>query len=91
MPLLAGLWVSSPEGLPGRRCVCTLIALGDQPDDPGDVNPADLFTKILSKQVFERHRRVVLNLAADTGMEHARRARVQLRDVSSQRDGTGAP
>ena len=27
-------------------------------------NPADLFTKILSRQVFEKHRRTVLNLAA---------------------------
>ena len=26
-------------------------------------NPADLFTKILSRQVFEKHRRTVLNLS----------------------------
>jgi hypothetical protein len=29
---------------------------------PTDDNPADLFTKILSRQVFERHRCPVLNL-----------------------------
>ena len=29
----------------------------------GDTNPADLFTEILSKQLFEKHRRFVLNLA----------------------------
>ena len=43
---------------------------------PGEVNPADLFTKILSRQPFERHRKVVLNLPGDTGMEHARRQRM---------------
>ena len=31
---------------------------------PGDTNPADLFTKILTKQPFEKHRKFVLNLAA---------------------------
>ena len=31
---------------------------------PGDSNPADLFTKILTRQVFEKHRKVVLNTAA---------------------------
>ena len=29
-----------------------------------DHNPADLFTKVLGRQVFEKHRRTVLNLAA---------------------------
>ena len=29
---------------------------------PGETNPADLFTKILSRQPFEKHRKVVLNL-----------------------------
>ena len=27
---------------------------------PGDTNPADLFTKILTKQLFEKHRKTVL-------------------------------
>ena len=31
---------------------------------PGDSNPADLFTKILTRQPFEKHRKVVLNTAA---------------------------
>ena len=30
---------------------------------PTELNPADLFTKILSRQVFEKHRKTVLNLA----------------------------
>ena len=55
---------------------------------PGTENPADLFTKILSRQPFEKHRKVVLNLAGDTGIEHARRVRLMARDASSPRDGT---
>ena len=31
---------------------------------PTESNPADLFTKILSRQTFEKHRRTVLNLSA---------------------------
>ena len=58
---------------------------------PGDTNPADLFTKILTRQPFEKHRKTVLNLAGDTGMEYARRVRMTARDASSQRDGTGEP
>jgi len=58
---------------------------------PGETNPADLFTKILTKQPFEKHRKFVLNLAGDAGMEHARRARAAASDASSQRDGIGAP
>ena len=27
---------------------------------PGEANPADLFTKILGRQVFEKHRKVIL-------------------------------
>eukprot|EP00966_Prymnesium_polylepis_P296769 6856008-Prymnesium_polylepis.1 len=30
---------------------------------PTAINPADLFTKILSRQVFEKHRKTVLNLS----------------------------
>ena len=40
----------------------------------GETNPADLFTKILSRQPFEQHRKFVLNLPGDTGVEFARRA-----------------
>jgi hypothetical protein len=29
---------------------------------PTEINPADIFTKILSRQVFEKHRKTVLNL-----------------------------
>ena len=55
---------------------------------PGVSNPADLFTKILARQEFEKHRKTVLNLPGDTGVEHARRV---AQAASSQRDGTGAP
>ena len=57
---------------------------------PGETNPADLFTKILTKQPFEKHRKFVLNLAGDTGMEHARRVRLATADASSSREGTSA-
>ena len=39
---------------------------------PGEANPADLFTKILGRQVFEKHRKVVLNLPAGSGLDTAR-------------------
>ena len=57
----------------------------------GDSNPADLFTKILTKQPFEKHRKTVLNSSGDTGAEYARRTRITSRSVSSLRDGTSAP
>lgn len=38
---------------------------------PTEVNSADIFTKILSRQLFERHRRRVLNL---TGGEEVTRS-----------------
>ena len=34
--------------------------------------PADLFTKILGRQVFEKHRKVILNLPAGSGLDAAR-------------------
>ena len=36
---------------------------------PTDKNPADLFTKVLSRQVFEKHRATVLNYHASTGLK----------------------
>ena len=45
---------------------------------PGDTNPADLFTKILTKQPLEKHRKFVLNLAGDTGMERTPAVPVRL-------------
>ena len=42
---------------------------------PTELNPADLFTKILSRQPFEKHRKTVLNLPGDTGVEHMRKVR----------------
>ena len=40
---------------------------------PGDTNPADLFTKILTRQPFEKHRKTVLNIAGDLSAEQSRR------------------
>ena len=57
---------------------------------PGETNPADLFTKVLSRQPFEKHRKTVLNLPGDTGIEHARRL-THARSASSLRHGAGAP
>ena len=38
---------------------------------PGEANPADLFTKILGRQVFEKHRKVkvILNQPAGSGLD----------------------
>ena len=58
---------------------------------PGETNPADLFTKILPRQTFEKHRKTTLNLPGDTGIEHARCVRTEARSASSQRDGTSKP
>ena len=65
---------------------------------PTDDNPADLFTKILSRQPFEKHRKTVLNLPGDTGMEYGTCVRMSARatstqglGASSQRDGRRAP
>ena len=55
---------------------------------PGETNPADLYTKILSRQPFEKHRKVVLNLPGDAGVAFAQRE--AKRAASSSRDGTGA-
>ena len=57
---------------------------------PGETNPADLFTKILTKQPFEKHRKVVLNLPGDTGMEHARRIAATGRSAPPTVAGRGA-
>ena len=54
----------------------------------GESNPADIFTKILSRQVFEKHRKVILNLPGDVSAEPTRRSSTWA--ASSQRDGTGA-
>ena len=40
---------------------------------PTELNPADLFTKILGRQPFEKHRRTVLNLAGGESVEKLRR------------------
>ena len=42
---------------------------------PTDDNFADLFTKIIGRQPFEKHRRTMLNLDANEAVEKARAAR----------------
>ena len=44
---------------------------------PTEANPADLFTKVLGRQPFERHRRAVLNQAAADTIESMRAARAK--------------
>eukprot|EP00966_Prymnesium_polylepis_P141431 3266109-Prymnesium_polylepis.1 len=58
---------------------------------PGEINPADLFTKVLTKQPFERHRKTVMNLPGDTGAEYIRRQKAIARGAASERDRTSAP
>ena len=38
---------------------------------PTDENTSDLFTKILHRQPFEKHRKVTMNLAAGGGLDKA--------------------
>ena len=54
---------------------------------PTDLNPADMFTKALSRQVFEKHRRVVLNTAGGEAVERLRAAKVK-RDGADDDDTT---
>ena len=50
-------------------------------------NPADLFTKVLSRQVFEQHRRTVLNAAGGDAVERLHRARLAVAGrVPSERE-----
>ena len=56
---------------------------------PTDENTADLFTKALKRQPFEKHRKFVLNLPSHSGVETTRIA--AFGHASSQRDGSGAP
>jgi len=45
----------------------------------GELNPADLFTKVLARDPFEKHRKFVLNLPGDTGAEYGKKAALQSR------------
>ena len=42
---------------------------------PTETNPADLYTKVLSRAAFEKHRKYVMNLPGDTSSEFAARKR----------------
>ena len=54
---------------------------------PGESNPADLSTKILSRQPFEKHQRFVLNTPADDGMEGGTLFRRDARHVPARWEG----
>ena len=46
---------------------------------PTELNPADLFTKVLGRQEFEKHRRAILNLPASESVMrqvHERKAKL---------------
>jgi len=57
---------------------------------PTAENPADLFTKVLNKQPFEKHRKFVHNLSGDTGADYARRAK-SIERRAAARATAGAP
>ena len=38
---------------------------------PTDENTADIFTKVLDRQPFEKHRRTAMNLPGGSGLEKA--------------------
>ena len=43
---------------------------------PTDENTADLFTKVLKRQPFEKHRKVVLNLGAGESNDEVKQQRI---------------
>jgi len=52
---------------------------------PTAENPADIFTKVLDKQPFDKHRKFVHNLSGDTGANYACRAKSKL--IGARRSG----
>ena len=48
---------------------------------PTESNPADMFTKVLTRQPFEKHRRTVLNTAGGDAVEMLRRKRETVGDA----------
>ena len=44
---------------------------------PGTENPADMFTKLLKRQVFEKHRKVVCHFPGDTAAELGHRSKAE--------------
>ena len=53
----------------------------------GELNPADLFTKVLPRDPFEKHRKFVLNLPGDTGAEYGKRAAQAVRAAADAAGG----
>ena len=63
------------------QAVTSLKAIGlgceAQPTSrPSDENTADLFTKVLKRQPFEKHRKVVLNTGAGESTDEVKQQRV---------------
>ena len=54
---------------------------------PTELNPADLFTKVLSRQEFEKHRRIVLNIPAAEGIARQAHDRASEEKESAQAGG----
>ena len=57
---------------------------------PTDTNPADIFTKILSRATFEKHRATVMNLAASHD-DHETNSGENPAGASPTRERAGAP
>jgi hypothetical protein len=57
---------------------------------PTAENPADLFTKVLDKQPFDKHRKFVHNLLGDTGADYARRVKSVERRAVARGKATAA-
>ena len=66
---------------------------------PTDENTADLFTKVLKRQPFEKHRKVVLNSGAGESSDEVRQQRLAALSAwktqhvfkRPRRDGEGSP
>ena len=56
---------------------------------PTESNPADLFTKVLDKQPFEKHRKFVMNLPGDAGQKHDAGTRKLRKCVDNNAPGKG--
>ena len=54
---------------------------------PTALNPADLFTKVLSRQEFEKHRRTVLNLAAAEAVARCAHEKRVLNEARADKGG----
>ena len=56
----------------------------------GEANPADLFTKVLAREPFEKHRKFVMNLPGDTGAELGKRHALERKTAAGAAGGGDA-